>query len=72
MSKNDYVIAIGWESHEIYEVYEDEEGQHTGKLVDSYTNDEPYYIVMDGYDGERLETFDTYQEAKEYYNKILS
>ena len=64
------VIAMGYISHEKYEVYEDEEGHHAGKLVDSYTNDDPYYEVMDGYDGENLETFDSYEEAKIFVSNI--
>ena len=71
MSKNNYVIAMGWESHEIYDCVEDEHGvHHGGKLVDSYTNDDPYYIVMDGYDGERIEEFGTYKEAKDFVERL--
>lgn len=60
------VIAMEYTTKDVYTVVEDAEGHHHGKQIDSYTIDDPEYIIMDGYDGESLATFDTYEQAKDY------
>lgn len=60
------VIAMEYTTKDVYKVFENKEGHHQGEQIDSYTIDDPEYVIMDGYDGESLATFDTFEQAKDY------
>lgn len=62
-----YEIVIGWVSHEIY--CTNDKGEQTD-LYDSYTNDDPYYMVVDADTGERLEMFNSYDEAVDHLKEL--
>ena len=65
---SEYKICMGYITHDIYNTYEDSEGHHQGQQVGTDTIDDPYYIVME--DNAEVETFDTYEKAKDYIEQI--
>lgn len=65
---SEYKILMGYVTHDYYKIYEDNEGHHAGEQVDTHTIDDPYYVVLE--DGEQLEDFETYKEAKEYVEQL--
>lgn len=60
-----YEILMGYISHRMFKCIETDSGDvKAGDLADVCESDDPYFVVMG--DGEEIETFDDYQEAKEY------
>jgi hypothetical protein len=60
-----YEILMGYITRNLYKCIETDSGDATaGELADHCESDDPYFVVME--DGEEIETFDDYQEAKDY------